>query len=170
MSQVAHADQSSDAVCPPLPLSAGAVGAFGILGELARLADQGLRSSNPGTPISMMLTALLVVWFSYGVLSGRTVRLVLVAIVLGLSALSYAWDILTDWDGYAWPLLHLALTLAMTGALVALVRSPFHAWQRRHHDLVGVPIVGVMLLAAVCGVLGPLPDQPEPDIEVSVNF
>ncbi len=118
----------------------------------------------------MTLTALVVVWVSYGILAGRTVRLVLVWVLLGLSALSYGWDVLSDWDGYAWPLLHLVLTLAMAGALVALVRSPFHAWQREHHDLTGVPIVGVMMLAAVCGILGPLPDQPEAAVNVSINF
>lgn len=170
MSQLSDDLRVPPTACPTLPLSAGLIGLFGILGEMALMADEGLRLDNPGTPISMTLTALVVMWASYGVLAGRTGRLVLVAVVLGLSVLGYAWDVFGGPGGYEWPLLHLLLTLAMTGALVALVRSPFHRWQRTHHDLTGAPIVGVMLLAAVCGVLGPLGNTPAAPVQVSINL
>lgn len=156
--------------CPTLPLSAGLIGLFGIVGELALIADEGVRAANPGLPISMTLTALVVMWASYGVLAGRTGRLVLVAVLLGLSVAGYAWDAFGGPGGYDWPLLHLLLALAMAGALVALVRSPFHRWQRVHHDLTRAPVVGVLLVAAVYGVLGPLGNQPEAPIKVSIDL
>lgn len=170
MSQVANAHQSSPTVCPPLPLAAGLIGLFGILGELALIADEGPSPANPGLPISMTLTALLVVWVSYGVLAGRTGRLVLVTIVVALSVLGYAWDVVDRPVWHDWSLVHLVLTLAMAGALVALVRSPFHRWQRAHHDLSRAPIVGVLLLAAVCGALGPLSPEPEPKVDLSIKL
>src|SRR5512139_2140586 len=149
MSQVVHADQSSPAVCPPLPISAGLVAVFGVLGEVALIADDGVaRLDNPGLPISMALTALLVVWVSHGVLAGRTVRLVLVWVLLAVSAVGYVWDAVDRPVTHDWSWLHLAMTLAMAGALLALVRSPFHRWQREHHDLSRAPIIGVLLLAA----------------------
>ena len=157
--------------CPTLPLSAGLVAVFGVLGEVALIADDGVaRLDNPGLPISMALTALLVVWASYGVLAGRTVRLVLVWIVLGLAVVGYAWDALDRPVTHDWSVLHLALTLAMAGALLALLRSPFHRWQRHHHDLSRAPIVGVLLLAALCGVLGPISPDSEAKVQVNIGL
>jgi hypothetical protein len=171
MSQVAHSDQSSPVLCPPLPLAAGLVAVFGVLAELALIADEGIAGlDDPGVPISMTLTALVVTWASYGVLAGRTVRLVLVSVVLTMSALGYAWDAVDRAAATDWPLLHLLLTLAMAGALVALVRSPFHRWQRAHHDLSRAPVVGVLLLAALCGGLGPLSAEPEPTVQVNLRL
>ena len=146
--------------CPPLPGSATWVAALGVLGELALIADRGLRGGEAAAAVfSMALTALVVAWVSYGVLAGRPVRRLLALFVLAVSAIGYAVDAAGGSGGYRWPLLHLVLTLAMLGALVALTRSPFHAWQRAHHDTSRAAVGGVMLLAVVSGLLGPLPDQ-----------
>jgi hypothetical protein len=50
----------------------------------------------------------------------------------------------------------------MFAALVALVRSPYDAWQRRNHDASGAGVGWVVVLAALVGLLGPL-TSPGPD-------
>ena len=150
----------AEEACPPLPLAAPAVAALGLVGQLLLLADDGLRPLNGGTPVSMVLTSAVVAWVSYGVLTGRTVRRVLALVLLGLAAVVDAVDLLLAVVGSGgvdgWDVLYLIASVAMFGALVALVRSPYDAWQRRHHDG-SVPGVGlVVVLAAVTGLLGPV--------------
>jgi hypothetical protein len=156
---------------PPLPVWAWGVGILSVLGELAFIGEAGVRSGNPGMPISMVLTALATVWVTYGVLAGRTTHLVVALLVMGVVAVAASWRFLEGTGHPGWALAQALLALAAPAALVALVRSPYHAWQRTRHDLSEVPIGGVLLLAAVSGLLGPLsgPDHDRPGMHVVVG-
>lgn len=142
--------------CPPLPGSAGAVAVFSILCELALAGEQGLWLDDPGVPISMALTVAAVVWVSHGVLAGRTARTVLAGVILGLSAAGFAGDAVFGAGPPGWALVQLVLSLGALGSFLSLVRSPYYEWQRLRHDTSGSPVVGVLVLAAVSGVLGPV--------------
>jgi hypothetical protein len=61
-----------------------------------------------------------------------------------------------------WDMLYVVASIAMFAALVALVRSPYDAWQRRNHDASGAGVGWVVVLAALVGLLGPL-TSPGPD-------
>lgn len=154
---------------PPLPGQAWGIPVLTLLLQLVLLLDNGVRPVDDLLPLSMLLTAVVVVWVSRGVLAGRTVRLVLVLVLYGAATTSYAWVVLVGPDR-AGAAVRLLLALATLGAVLALVRSPFHRWQREHHDLEGAPVGGILALAAVVGVLGPLavPDEPRIRVEVQV--
>ncbi len=68
----------------------------------------------------------------------------------------YGWEAVSGDPGTKWAWLHLGISAAQLAALIALVRSPYHRWQRIHHDTKGVPLAAVLAVAAVAGVLGPL--------------
>jgi hypothetical protein len=119
----------------------------------------------------MVLTALGTVWVTYGVLAGRTTHLVVAFAVMGLVAVAASWRFLEGVGHPGWALAQALLVLAAPTALFALVRSHYHAWQRTHHDVSEVPIGGVLLLAAVAGLLGPLsgPEHERPGMHVEVG-
>jgi hypothetical protein len=156
---------------PPLPVWALAVAVLSVLGELAFIGEAGVRSGNPGLPVSMVLTALGTVWITYGVLAGRTTHLIVAYVVMGVVAVAASWRFLAGAGHPGWALAQALLALAAPAALFALVRSPYHAWQRTHHDVSEVPIGGVLLLAAVAGLLGPLsgPGQGRDGLHVVVG-
>ena len=141
--------------CPPLPGSAWAIAGFSILCELALAGELGVWLDDPGVPISIGLTVVAVVWVSYGVLAGRAVRTVLAGVILGLSTVGFALDAVFGASA-GWALVQLVLSLGALGAFISLVRSPYYAWQRLRHDTSGSPVVGVLVLAALSGVLGPV--------------
>jgi hypothetical protein len=129
---------------------------FSILVELALVGEQGLWLDDPGVPISIGLTVVAVVWVSHGVLAGRTARTVLAGLILGLSAAGFALDAVFGAGSTGWALVQLVLSLGALGSFFSLVRSPYYAWQRLRHDTSGSPVVGVLFLAALSGVLGPV--------------
>jgi hypothetical protein len=137
---------------------------FSILVELALVGEQGLWLDDPGVPISMALTVAAVVWVSHGVLAGRTARTVLAGLVLGLTTAGFAADAVFGADSTGWALVQLVLSLGALGSFLSLVRSPYYAWQRVRHDTSGSPVVGVLVLAAVSGVLGPV-SGPVPGVD-----
>ena len=157
---------------PPLPLSATAIPVLGLVGEVVLMADDGVRAAGAGTTFSMVLTAAVVAWVSYGVLTGRTVRRVLALVLLGLAAFVDLLDLVlaafagagagagSGVDG--WDVLYVITSIAMFAALVALVSSSYDAWQRRHHDASGSGVARVVVLAALVGLLGPL-SSPGPE-------
>lgn len=151
-------------LCPPLPGSAAAIAVFSILLELALIGELGLWLDFPDVPISIGLTVATVVWVSYGVLAGRMVRTVLAGLILGLSTVGFAWDAAFGAGSTAWALLQLVLSLGALGSFVSLLRSPYYAWQRLRHDTSGSPVAGVLVLAAVSGVLGPM-SGPIPGVD-----
>jgi hypothetical protein len=156
---------------PPLPFWALAVAVLSVLGELALIGEAGVRSGTPGLPVSMVLTALGTVWVTYGVLAGRTTHLIVASVVMGAVAVAACWRFLEGVGHPGWALGQALLALAAPASLLALVRSPYHAWQRTHHDVSEVPIGGVLLLAAVVGLLGPLsgPEQDRDGVHVVVG-
>ena len=148
---------------PPLPGSAAAIGVFSILLEVALIGELGLWLDFPDVPISIGLTVAAVVWVSHGVLAGRMVRTVLAGLILGLSTVGVALDAVFG-ASPGWALVQLVLSLGALGSFVSLVRSPYYAWQRVRHDTSGSPVVGVLFLAAVSGVLGPM-SGPIPGVD-----
>ena len=149
--------------CPPLPGSAGAIAGLSILCELALVGEQGLWLDDPGVPISIGLTVAAVVWVSYGVLAGRTVRTVLAGLILGLSTVGFALDAVFG-ASPGWALVQLVLSLGALASFISLVRSPYYAWQRHRHDTSRSPVAGVLVLAALSGVLGPV-SGPLPGVD-----
>lgn len=148
-----------------------------LVGEVLRVADEGIGDPNPGLPISMLLTSAVVAWVSYGVLTGRTVRRVLALVLLALSAVGFVVSLVFEAvsgggvDG--WDLLYVVVACAMFAALVSLVGSPYDAWQRTHHDGAVPGVAWVVALAALSGLLGPVPGQgtdPGQGFHVELNL
>jgi hypothetical protein len=81
---------------------------------------------------------------------------VLAGLVLGLTTAGFAADAVFGADSTGWALVQLVLSLGALGSFFSLVRSPYYAWQRLRHDTSGSPVVGVLFLAALSGVLGPV--------------
>lgn len=135
------------------------VAGFAIAGELALIAQNGTTLGNPGLPLSMSVAAAVVVWLTAGVLEGGPIRLSLVLLGLAVAISIYTWDVLAGRPGVLWPLVNLLLALGVLVSLLRLVNSPYHRWQRRHHDLTGIGATPVLVLAGVVGALGPMSDR-----------
>ncbi|GAA4705743.1 hypothetical protein [Nocardioides conyzicola] len=139
-----------------MPSSAWAFAGLCVAGQLVQLAHRGLsRSDGVGVFLSMALTALVVSWFAAGVLRGRTVRLVIVWILIGLGTVLTGFGIVVDLsDANGWDLLDLLLSLGQVAALAAFCSTDYLRWQRAHPDQPGPGIGGLVAVALVVGLLG----------------
>ncbi|KQW47681.1 hypothetical protein ASC77_14720 [Nocardioides sp. Root1257] len=139
-----------------LPVSAYVFAWLCLAAQLPGLATRGLSDSDGvWVVLSMVLSALIVGWFAAGVLRGRTVRLVLVWILLGLGALFTAIGIVADLEHVGgWDLLLLLVTIGQVGALVAFCSTDYFRWQRSQPADAGPEISTLVAIAVVVGLLG----------------
>lgn len=143
-------DPASDAP-PPVATGAWVVGGCSVALQVVALIDRGTVDLDAGTPVGMLLGALIVGWFSSGVVRGRTGRTVLVAILVTLMLVASAADVEGPLD-----VLDLALVIGVFAGLLAVRFSPVTAWWRAHPDAGRGSLRTVLLLAVLTGALGGL--------------
>jgi hypothetical protein len=139
-----------------MPPSAYALAWLCLAGQVPPLAMRGLSESDGvWVLLSMVLSALIVGWFAAGVLRGRTVRLVIAWVVLGLAALFTAIGFLADLsDVGGWDVLLLLASVGQVVALAAFCSSDYFRWQRANRELLGPDISALVAIAVVVGLLG----------------
>jgi hypothetical protein len=133
-----------------MPRSAWALGWLCLADQVLQLQHRGLSRSDPiWVLLSVALTAIVVVWFSVGVLQARRVRLVVVWILLCLALLLRVIGTLTDLDGRA--LIELLVSIGQVVALGVFCSTPY--FRERTHPP-SRDLAGVLVLAFVVGVVG----------------
>lgn len=157
-------DPDSDAP-PPVATGAWVMGGCSVAVQVVALLDRGTTELNAGTPISMVLGALIVGWFSSGVVRGRTGRTVVVAFLVTLMLLASAADVERPLD-----VVNLALVIGVLAGLLAVRFSSVTAWWRAHPRAGRGPLRTVLLLAVLTGALGGLVAPAESGMFLSGRF
>jgi hypothetical protein len=136
-----------------VPGSAWLLGWASLAGQLVTLAERG-PANLPSALISVPLSALVVAWFSYGVLRARMVRTWIAGILLGLmSLLSLVALVVEPSLGV---LAEAGTIIVAFGAFLAYIQSDCFARYRAEPDRVGPDLAGLVTLAVVVGALGGL--------------
>ena len=133
--------------------------------------DRGVQSIDEGVVVSMALGALIVAWFSVGVLTGRTVRLVVVCFLFVVAVIVNAvslWQ--AGWDGLTgWPVVALGTSLVDLACLAWFGTTDYFRQQRglRRHRAADVRRPSLLPLLAIAfavglsgGLITPHPDNP----------
>ena len=138
-------------VAPRVPASAWVLGWSCLLGQVVLIWDVGFTGADAVPAVlSMIVGGLLVGWFAAGVLRARTVRLVIVWLVMVLGLLA----LLGSLDG-ALGLLSLVVGVLQVAALAQFCTSDWFAWHRRQPAPDPAPAIGSLVAIAVAvGVLG----------------
>ncbi len=138
-----------------LPRSAWVFAWLCLADQLLRLATRGLSQSNPlWVVLSVVLTAVVVRWFSSGVLRARTGRLVVVWILLGAGLLLGVVGTLSDLDLSG--VLLLALSVGQVVTLAVFCSTPYFQAQRAAPGAARADLGVILAIAVVVGVLGGL--------------
>ena len=154
-----------------LPAAAWALAVFSVLAQVVTAIDDGIRTGGLDVVVSMLIGALVIWWFAAGVLSARTVRLVITWVLLVLAAvveLVTVIDVGLSGQG-GLPLLHLATSLAMIGSLMWFSTTPYYSWQRNRPRVSGPPRAGILAVAVVVGLSAGLV-QPDDGAPVNVQL
>jgi len=141
-----------------LPPSAYVFAWLCLLAQLPTLASRGLSDSDGvWVVLSMVLSALVVAWFAAGVLRGRTVRLVIVWVLLVVGTVLTGLGVVVDLPHTSgWDLVLLLLSIGQVGALAAFCSSDYFRWQRAHPPEAGPDISALVSVALVVGLVGGL--------------
>ncbi|WP_028643795.1 hypothetical protein [Nocardioides sp. URHA0020] len=138
-----------------LPRSAYVLAGLFLADQLLQLQDHGLsRSDGVWVLLSMVLSAAVVAWFAAGVLRARTVRLVVVWVLLGLAALLGVIGTLSGPDVRG--LIDLAFTVGELVALGVFCSTHYFQRQRARAPGPGAHLGAVLAVSAVVGLLGGL--------------
>jgi len=148
-----------------VPAAAWALGWSFLLGQVIALVDSGAQDAS-AWPLSMLFGALLVVFFSYGVVRARMVRFVLVFILVALALLAELAGVV-DGGGLG-NLAAVVLTGTQLGCLVWLARTPWFAWQKTR-PTGGPSVAPLMLIAVAVGVLGGIIGADTSTVDYPVN-
>lgn len=150
-------DTRSPVLSPPLPGSAWALAWSCLSGQVVLVADRGLRHSEPALVlISMVLGAVLVAWVSAGVLRARIVPLALAWVLLVISLVGAAFEVVDGGIDDPFVLLNLATAVAAVVALGRFCTSDYVRIQRSRPAAARPPIGGLLAIAVVVGLLGGL--------------
>ncbi|MFL6106554.1 MAG: hypothetical protein ACJ72L_06305 [Marmoricola sp.] len=150
-----------------VPESAWVLGWLFLAEQAIRLALDGVGENNV-ILVSAIISALLVAWFSYGVLTARPVRGMIVLVLMWLASIALAITFLTD-PSIA-NLGALAVTVVQLIALLAFRKTPYFAWQRTrpHRNVAGLePLIW---MAVVVGVLGGIIGSGGGGLGLTLNF
>ncbi|MCZ4500344.1 MAG: hypothetical protein JWQ74_2899 [Marmoricola sp.] len=120
-------------------------------GQLLSVAHYGRDESNQ-LELSMLLGAVVIGWFAYGVLRARKVRVVLVWIVYVLASLGQVIGFMAEPSG--WGLVELVVALAQFTLFVRFTRTDYYRWQGARPATVGPSLAGLVAVAMLVGALG----------------
>jgi uncharacterized membrane protein len=154
-----------------IPMAAWVLGLSCLLGQLLLLGEVGAKEADDGMVVSMAIGALVIGWVAFGVLRGRTVRLVIAGLLLVLGLLGYGIDCV---DGgteavLGWPGAHLGASAVSVAALVAFVRTDYFARQRRSPRAAGPSLAPLVAIAVLVGLLGGAVNIPERSTQLWVR-
>lgn len=154
-----------------LPTTAWTLAWLFLAGQVAHLMVRGMNASFPWVVLSMLVTALVVRWVADGVLRARTVRLVLVwillsaAVSLGVVALLIGTAGLTAGD-----LVTLAFTLAQLVTLGVFCTTTWFKDRRVRPNVSPATLAPLLLIAVVTALLGALTAAPSGDEATSIHL
>ncbi|WP_101523172.1 hypothetical protein [Nocardioides houyundeii] len=149
-------DVADKTTTPTLPGSAWILGWTFLAMQLLDVVDRGFTDSGPiSVLLSAAVGAALLTWGSVGVLHGRTVRLVLAWIAVGLQPVVALWS--AGESANALWLVALAVSLVQLVAMVNFSTSDYLRRQRTLTKAELQPLArGLLLLAVAVGVLAGL--------------
>lgn len=157
---------------PParVPAAAWALAWSCLAGQLLLLGQRGVQSSD-AVLLSIPISALLVTWVSFGVLTGRTVRLVLVWVLFVATALGDGAELLDAGAAgvTGWPFVQFAASLLQLVALAWFTGTDYFAWQRSRPRVPGPPLASLIAVAVAVGMLGGVTGSPE-DAPMQINI
>ncbi|KRF21022.1 hypothetical protein ASG90_00980 [Nocardioides sp. Soil797] len=141
-----------------LPQSAWTIAWLFLVGQVVLLMTRGVNPADwPMVVVSMLLTAVIVRWFASGVLRARTVRLVIVWILLSLTAVLSIVGLLIDPAATtAVDLVNFAFTVAELVALAAFCRTTWFKDHRRSPNVSRSALTPLLLVVVASGLLGGL--------------
>ena len=154
------------------PAAAWALALVCLVGQLLLLADVGTTSAGLWTLPSMLLGALLVGWFSAGVLTARTGRLVVVWALFVIVLVGDAFALLDRGAGAApeWRGAHLVVSVAQVVALAWFCSTPYFRWQRTRPRVPGPSLAPLLGVAVVVGLLGGVTASHEGGVSVRMRL
>ena len=121
-----------------------------VVGQVLELGRRGAQSEDNWV-LSALLGAVLITFISHGVLRARWVRLSLVVLLIGLSAILELVSLVAEPSG--WTASALALSLVQAVLLYRYIQSDWFEHQRQR--LPGGPsLTPILAVAALVGVLG----------------
>lgn len=136
-----------------MPRPAWVLGWLCLADQLLQLQLRGLSRSDPiWVLLSVVLSALVIGWFSAGVLQARRVRLVIAWILLCLSVLLRVFGTLSEPGPRA--LLDLLVSIGQVVALAAFCATPYFRGQRERTQPRSRAFGCVIAIAVVVGVVG----------------
>ncbi|MFS3128563.1 hypothetical protein ACLM5J_09175 [Nocardioides sp. Bht2] len=141
-----------------LPRAAWVMAWLFLIGQVAGLMVQGLTRSDPvGVLISVVLTALLTWWFASGVLAARTVRLVIVWILLSAAvALGFVWIAIGGDEVTTADVVTFAFAVAQLVALGSFCSTDYFKERRAGRPASRAAVEPLLLMAVLTGILGGL--------------
>jgi choline-glycine betaine transporter len=152
---------------PEVPAAAWTFAWSCLVGQLLALIEGGPDESNQ-VILSMLLGAVVVGWFSYGVLRARVVRVVVVWILFVLGTLALLVTMADDPTG--WHLVQLVLTVVQFAFFVQFTRTGYYRWQRSRPQQPGPSLSGLVAIALLVGALGGVVGANEDEFSARVNF
>lgn len=169
-----HADPAPGPPAPGrLPTAAWALAWSSVLAQVVAFADHGIKSDRGWTVVvSMLVGALVVWWFTAGVLTARTGRIVVTWVLLGVAVvvetIAVVDDALAGTVGI--PLLHLVSSVVMLASLGWFTATSYYAWQRTRPRVSGPSRSGVLAVAVLVGLSAGVVDaDPDAPLQVRVG-
>lgn len=139
--------------------------------QVANLMVRGMNASFPWVVLSMMLTVLVVRWVADGVLRARTVRLVLVWILLSAAVSLSLVALLIDAAGLtAGELVTFGFTLAQLVTLAVFCTTTWFKDRRVRPNVSRAVLAPLLLIAVVTALLGALTAGPSGDDATSMHL
>lgn len=134
-----------------LPAVAWAFALSCLVGQLIVLAHHGRDESNQLVG-SMLLGAVVIGWFAWGVLRAKTVRMILVWTLYSIATLGQTIDVVDNPAG--WDLANWAVTVVQFGLFIAFTRTAYYRWQASRPTAKGPSLAGLVAIAVLVGGLG----------------
>lgn len=118
--------------------------------------------------VSVVAGALVVGWFSAGVLRARMVRLVIVWVLLGLALLGHL-VVVFGGEAAGWPVVHLVMTGLQVVVLWSFCNTGYFRGQRaaRQH---GPPLGSILAIAILVGALGGITANADPYVSGQIRI
>jgi hypothetical protein len=160
-------------VVPPtrLPLAAWCLAWSCLAGQVLMFVNRGgsVRDDDWTVVVSMLAGALVVAWFSDGVLRARMGRLVVVGVIFLLVLLGNGLAVVDAGSSVSgWSVVHLAASAADVAVFAWFVSTPYFAWRREHPREAGPSLRPLIAIAVAVGILGGAMPSGEDLIHIEV--
>lgn len=149
------------------PQEAWMLGWVCLAAEFAILLEHGAQSSE-SIPLSIILGALVIGWFSYGVLCARMIRTFIVWVLFILALVIDLVDVVDHATG--WAVANTAFSALQLYCLHRFTSTDYFHERRRDPRRAYASVAGIVALGVCVGILGGVVGTESSDLRVQVNF